>query len=201
MRGHEVWDRDRVTHYVETYGKPNDRVDCIKKDETVYVNRVDAASMREGETVLDVACGIGHLAALLPCQGYRGLDNSRDMVEAAKRFFPAMSFTLGDVYDLSDHEAADTVYALYLLIHLPDMEKPLNQLWGRARKALIFNLPIHSDAKVSTQRIKDKTLIYHPYTWSETMKHISNLTKVGSVTVKWKPNHEGTNAIIKVTRQ
>jgi len=167
----------------------------------VYRNREACVSMREGETVLDVGCGIGHLAALLPCQGYRGIDNSRDMVEAAKRFFPAMSFTLGDVYDLSGHEAADTVYALYLLIHLPDMEKPLNQLWGRTKKALIFNLPIHSTASISYQNVKDKTLIYHPYMWSEIMKHVSNLTKVDSVTVKWKPNLEGTNSIIKVTRK
>lgn len=200
MRSHEVWDRDRVTHYVETYGTPNKRAECIKKDETVFKNRVDAAAMREGDTVLDVGCGIGHMAALLPMHGYRGIDNSRDMIMAARRYFPTMSFTVGDVYNLSEHEMADTVYALYLLIHLPDMAEPLRQLWGRAKQALIFNLPIHSDATVSTQRIKDKTLIYHPYTWDEAMKHVSDLENVEQVTVKWRPTLEGTNAIIKVTR-
>jgi len=200
MRQHEVWDSDRVDYYVQRYGHPDNSGECKIKDEQVFMNRVDAAAMSGGESVLDVGCGIGHLAALLPAEGYRGVDNSRDMINAARRFFPDRIFAVGDVYDLSGHEEADTVYALYLLNHLPDIEKPLKQLWSRTRKVLIFNLPIHSDARVSTQRIKDKTLIYHPYTWGDVMKHIGKLENVADVTVKWMPRLEGTNSVIKVVR-
>lgn len=199
-RRHEIWDGDRVNHYIKEYGHPLKPEECRMKNEYVFTTRVEATSLVEGKTVMDVGCGMGHLAAVLPATyEYRGVDNSGYMLEAAKRFFPRKDFRHGDIYDLSSHDAADTVVCLYLLIHLPDLERPLAQLWDRTKKALVFTLTIRENVEMSHQKIKDKILIYHPYTWGDVMRHVDGLGG-RRVYARWDPSQGGCNVLMKVLK-
>ena len=72
--------------------------------------------LRPGDTVLDLACGDGALAAHLARHsvGYRGVDSTPEMVEAARRH--GVAAEVGDLNDYLPPEpvAATTVFrALY----------------------------------------------------------------------------------------
>ena len=103
-----------------------------------------------GKTVLDVGCGMGHLYHLLKENtdlDYLGCDNSVEMLKKAWGFFPDEKerFVEGDVFDLSNFDEVDSVISVSLLMHLPDIEEPIRQMWSRAKKELIFT--IRSDNK------------------------------------------------------
>jgi len=136
-RGWEVWDEDRAKLYVLEYGTP-------QSPELKHADRMElAASLLEGESVLDVGCGIGHL---LPWIGgsysYLGLDNSKEMLHLAKELQPNGDFRMGDVYDLSPFGKFDSVVCQSLLIHLPEISKPIKNMWEHTVRVLIFSIPI-----------------------------------------------------------
>ena len=167
-RKHEIWDTKRSHYYTKTYGTPDD-------PKQAHAERmVTASNLVEGNTVLDVACGVGHLYPYIIDMGleYTGLDNSQDMLDRAREAFPEGSFNYGDIYDLTKHGIYDTVIAQSILIHLPDTEKPLRQMWEHTRKTMIFSIPIGNSSTVRVwQKFDDKNLLAH----SETIENIKKI--------------------------
>lgn len=161
----DAWDKLRVDNHILTYGPPTDPLPR-------YALRMQiAAHYVRYHSVLDVACGVGHLYPLLQPKlwTYKGVDSSEAMIERAREYFPAAEFEIADAYDLSDQDEYDTVIAMSLLIHIDrtDTEKILNELWAHARKQLLFTMPIDRDSTrvlVLGRRIPEssgKTLITH----------------------------------------
>lgn len=160
-----AWNQLRVDNHILTYGPPTDPLPR-------YQARMQlAAELVRYHSVLDVACGVGHLYPLLQprvCR-YKGVDSSEAMIECARWYFPAAEFEIGDAYDLSDQDEYDTVITTSLLIHIDriDTEKILTELWAHARKQLVFTMPIDRDfTKVVTLGRKvpessGETLITH----------------------------------------
>lgn len=138
MREWEVWDAARGQSYVKNYGTPH----APTKDHAARMRA--AASLVVGNSVLDVGCGVGHLYPhVRDCvTTYVGVDTSYDMLALARKFNPDGRFVYGDVYDLSDLGEFDTVCCVSIYIHLPDLQKPMQQSWDRAKNALVFTLPI-----------------------------------------------------------
>lgn len=161
----DAWDKLRVDNHILTYGPPTDPLPR-------YALRMQlAAHLVRYPSVLDVACGVGHLYPLLwpRMWPYKGVDSSEPMIERAREYFPDGVFEVADAYDLSDQAEYDTVIATSLLIHIDrtDTGKILNELWAHARKQLIFTMPIDKDfTKVVTLGRKvpessGQTLITH----------------------------------------
>ena len=161
----DAWDKLRVENHILTYGPPGDPLPR-------YALRMQIAAQRvRCDSVLDVACGVGHLYPLLEPQvwKYKGVDSSFEMIKRAREYFPAAEFEVGDAYDLAEEELYDTVIAMSLLIHIDraDTKRILNELWAHAKEQLLFTIPIDKDfTRVLTLSRKvpessGKTLITH----------------------------------------
>jgi len=138
MRENEIWDVEGHAEFLERcWGTGDDaggrHWELLKS----------VAELVRGETVLDVGCGMGHFYPILmkekPEADYRGADNSKEMLNKAREYFPdsADLFEEGDIYDLSSTDNADTVVCISVLLHLPEIAAPIEQLWSKAEKELI----------------------------------------------------------------
>jgi ubiquinone/menaquinone biosynthesis C-methylase UbiE len=71
--------------------------------------------------VVEVGCGDGHVAAYLAARGLsvEGLDLSNEMVLVAKRAYPTLRFSVGDVRALLfDDGSVDAIVAFYSIVNL-----------------------------------------------------------------------------------
>jgi SAM-dependent methyltransferase len=89
--------------------------------------------------ICDMGCGPGQVAAYLHSKGANamGIDLSPQMVEAAKRLFPAIPFQQGNMLSLEDlkDETFAGIAAFYCIIHIAPQQavKALREL-GRTLK-------------------------------------------------------------------
>lgn len=89
---------------------------------------LDAALVRHGERVLDVATGPGYVAELAAARGASvvGLDIAEGMLAEARRRLPALEFVVGDAERLPFGEGEfDAVVGSFVVNHLPDPERAL----------------------------------------------------------------------------
>ena len=94
--------------------------------------------LRDGDTVLDLACGDGGLSAHLPGLRYLGVDASREMVEAARRH--GREVVLADLndYEPSGRVAATTCFrAIY---YARDRASFFRRVAGYTERKLVFDL-------------------------------------------------------------
>jgi len=138
-----AWDKQRVENHIATYGPPDN-------PNPNYKNRMLFASKQIiGDSVLDVACGLGHLYHTLKPKtlNYKGIDSSKEMIMTAREKAPDGLFAVGDAYDLSEEGMYDTVIAMSLLIHIEkkDLQHIIEQMWTHTRKALVFTIPVDKD--------------------------------------------------------
>ncbi len=160
-----AWDKKRVENHIATYGAPDN-------SNPRYKRRMLFASERvSGDSVLDVACGVGHLFQLLTprVSHYKGIDSSDEMIKVAREYAPDGLFAVGDAYDLLEEGIYDTVIAMSLLIHIErkDLKHIIEQMWTHTRKALVFTIPIDKDFSKTVELSRKipgasgKTLITH----------------------------------------
>jgi SAM-dependent methyltransferase len=91
-----------------------------------------------GETVLDLACGDGGLAAFLPRQRYIGVDASPEMVEAARRRERDVVHADLNEFEPAEPVAATTIFrAIY---YARDRRELLRRIAGYTEKKLVFDL-------------------------------------------------------------
>ena len=95
-----TWDAEKYTldfSFVHQYG--NDVAELI-----------DAAS---GSLVLDLGCGNGALTNVLQNKGYRviGMDASKELLDVARKNYPAIEFIQGDAADFVLPEPVDVVFS------------------------------------------------------------------------------------------
>ena len=159
-RENEIWDTPGHAEYLEKCwgegsnagGRHWELLKCI-------------AELVRGETVLDAGCGMGHFYPVLmkekPDVDYRGFDNSVEMLKRAQGFFgdEAHRFTIGDIYDLSQIPNADTVVCISVLLHLPEVAKPIEQLWSKADKELIISLRTDEKGFLHSRPYSGKTAL------------------------------------------
>lgn len=84
---------------------------------------LDAAGVRQGSRVLDVASGPGQVAARAAARGASvvGVDVSAGMVELARRLHPDVEYRVGDAHRLPDPDRSyDAVVANLVMPHLAD---------------------------------------------------------------------------------
>lgn len=169
-RAWEVWTPPIARRLENLWGDPHHQ----KGRHYNLVHQV--VELIEGPSVLDVGCGLGHLYAQIKDRNlnYRGIDISEPMLEKARKHFPneARRFQKGDIYHLNRFHNFHTVVALSVLIHLPEVEEPINQLWNTTLKHCIFSVRL--GAEIKNEKIKgyggkpDKYQIIH----TETNEHL-----------------------------
>ncbi|MEV6490941.1 methyltransferase domain-containing protein [Actinoplanes sp. NPDC051633] len=92
----------------------------------------DAAGIKEGDAVLDVACGTGVLAreAFRRTGRVVGLDLNEGMLAVAARTEPGIDWRAGDATALPFDDAAfDVVVSQFALMYFPDRAGALREMW------------------------------------------------------------------------
>ncbi len=91
---------------------------------------VEILDPQVGERILDVGCGTGQLSAQIAAAGAEvvGIDLSAEMVEAARKEFPSLSFVVGDARDFSFAEPFDAVFSNAALHWVKPPEEALERI-------------------------------------------------------------------------
>jgi ubiquinone/menaquinone biosynthesis C-methylase UbiE len=118
---------------------------------------LDAAGVRAGSRVLDVACGPGNIASIAAARGaiVTGVDVAAAMVARASAAHPEITFREGNAESLPFPDASfDAAVANFLILHLGDPDRGAAELarvlahggavamtsWDDAERAEIFGL-------------------------------------------------------------
>ena len=150
-----LWDPEHYLTYADERGRP-------------FVELV--AQIRAGSPadVVDLGCGPGNLTRLLadrwPDAAVRGVDSSREMIDAARRDVPDLDFEIADLRDwLNRHENVDVLISNATLQWLPDHLDLLPALAERVRPGgwLAFQVPGNFDQPSHT--IRDELAAEAPY--------------------------------------
>jgi SAM-dependent methyltransferase len=71
------------------------------------------------KTLLDIGCGSGRWADLLPSEGYTGIDFSKKLIEIAKKKHSDQLFFETDIMDYKVDNKFDVVFSFATLLHVP----------------------------------------------------------------------------------
>ncbi len=127
--------------------------------------------MDEPAVIADLGCGPGNSTQILRDRWSQseiiGIDNSPQMIEAAKRAYPDQNWLLADVSQWTSSDPVDLIYSNAALQWLPDHGALMPRLLGMvaAGGALAFQIPSSTYATVRTL-IHD---ISHRPAWSQRM--------------------------------
>jgi SAM-dependent methyltransferase len=94
--------------------------------------------LEAGDTLLDLACGDGGLAAHLPDLHYRGVDASPEMVESARA--QGRDVVLGDLNDYEPPEPVAATSCFRAIYYARDRVELFRQVAGYTAKKLVFDL-------------------------------------------------------------
>lgn len=194
----EIWDEKRAKEYPKWYGTPTHPKPAQKR------RMLLAMSLIEGESVFDIGCGVGHLYPYVTERGikYIGADNSDAMLSRARGFFPEATFIHADIFDLSNLGFFDTIISQDTLIHLPEIEKPINEMWNHATTTLIFSIPLASEKIVNKWKTfkEGKYLLSHAETRKGVIAIIEGLPHVKTIFSVVEPESSLNNTYFKATR-
>lgn len=122
------------------------------KDHPPYRRFLQAMEQADGQTLLDVGCGVGHYSEVLlrnyPHMKYSGCDFSTAMIEEARRLWPGREFFIADMLDV-DYAPYDIVLASSLIEVMDDWAKGVEALCRTVQGKLILSrVRIHSGPTV-----------------------------------------------------
>jgi trans-aconitate methyltransferase len=88
---------------------------------------VELLAPQSGERILDLGCGTGHLTAQIAAAGAEvvGVDKSADMLEEARKNYPALRFEQADATDFSFAEPFDAVFSNAVLHWIREPERAI----------------------------------------------------------------------------
>jgi trans-aconitate methyltransferase len=85
---------------------------------------IDLLAPREGERILDLGCGTGHLTREIAARGAEviGIDRSPDMIAQAKRLYPDLRFEITDATDFQFAEPFEAVFSNAVIHWIRDQD-------------------------------------------------------------------------------
>ena len=150
------WDRDHLVEersYYRAQGK-------LPEMESAKQLRSIIKNIDTQETILDVGCASGHYLRSIrllnkKCK-YIGYDATTKYIESARNIFKNdlnAEFINGDIYELEEH--ADFVFCCNVLLHLPSIFIPLDNLLKSFKKKLIIRTLLDQKSHLSQHLIED----------------------------------------------
>lgn len=97
---------------------------------------IDLLAPKNGEKILDLGCGTGDLAKKLHDLGTEvtGVDKSSNMVSAAVKKYPEISFRVADATDLPYRNEYDAVFSNATLHWVKDPKKALESIYNSLKE-------------------------------------------------------------------
>jgi SAM-dependent methyltransferase len=156
-----VWDRDSSVE-LRTYKRATGELP--EMESTKQLVRLIAPVYQKGDRILDVGCAAGHylngLKRLDPEIRYQGVDATGSYIDFARKQFAHeshVSFTQGDIFRLSEavEGTPDIVFCCNLLLHLPLVQVPIQNLVQVAKKHIFIRTLIADRTHQSKALITD----------------------------------------------
>jgi ubiquinone/menaquinone biosynthesis C-methylase UbiE len=103
--------------------------------------------IQDSDRILDVGCGSGHylksLISTINCNFlYTGIDATFRYIELAKKAFSNQNnteFMVGDIFDIPvEDNRFDVVMCNNVLLHLPSVQKPINELIRVSKRFVVI---------------------------------------------------------------
>jgi trans-aconitate 2-methyltransferase len=98
---------------------------------------IDIMAPRAGERIVDLGCGAGQLEDKIAESGAEvlGIDRSEEMIEEARRNFPALQFKVADAANFTVNSPVDAVFSNAALHWLKDADGVANSVARALRPA------------------------------------------------------------------
>jgi SAM-dependent methyltransferase len=123
------------------------------------------------EKVIEVGCGSGLIyGALVPevivnsC--YVGVDTSSKMIDIARKRYPMGQFIYSDAYNLNfPNKSFDVALCFEVLGHLPEIQKPVAELFRVAARLVIFTVwaSLEGQTLTLTEKIRNSEFLHRLY--------------------------------------
>lgn len=100
--------------------------------------------IKNGETFIDVGCSAGYVYDFLSTRKsiiYTGMDLSQEMIDIARRTHPTVKFIHADATKPIDGKY-DVVFSSRVLIHLPNIEANIANLYAACNRILFLVIKI-----------------------------------------------------------
>ncbi|EKD26236.1 MAG: methylase/methyltransferase [uncultured bacterium] len=123
--------------------------------------KIISTIIQDNDLIVDVGCGTGHYIPsldkeILVTYKYLGLDATKNYINLAKKAFKqksphglriSTSFKIGDIYKIKlKEDISEIVMCNNVLLHLPSIVKPVQELWRIAKKYLIIRTLIGTNS-------------------------------------------------------
>jgi len=131
--------RDKILHIVQAnYADIAAEFDATRK-KIIWPGLNDFfRDLKPGSRVLDVGCGNGRLIEVLEDKqvDYLGVDNSRELIDLARKNYPDYKFLTGNILNLDriPDSNFDYVFSIAVLHHLPGKKLQIEALKQMANK-------------------------------------------------------------------
>lgn len=157
------WDRPGVASYIEGYWDSPDEV-ALREQVAAWIRPQVVFS-----SLLDVGCGSGRMAPLLPQCMYTGMDGSREMLTLAKKRSPQSMFVQADILVGAlpyGDRACNSALCMHVMRHLPGYQILLRELKRIARKCVFIVDVFHAEGahRFGTSDVADQ--IFWENSWS-----------------------------------
>jgi trans-aconitate methyltransferase len=92
---------------------------------------IDLLDPQTGERILDLGCGTGHLTAQIAARSAEvmGIDSSAEMIEEARKHYPALEFRVADARDFSLGYPVDAIFSNAVLHWIQPAERVVSCVW------------------------------------------------------------------------
>ena len=131
-------------------------------------------------TVVDLGCGPGNSTALLrerfPDAHLVGIDNSADMLERARKDYPALTWRQADAASFTSERPLDLLFANALLQWLPDHASLVPALFEQLAPGGVLAFQVPKNFEEPSHRLMRST----PGPWAERLGAVRALTPVSS---------------------
>jgi ubiquinone/menaquinone biosynthesis C-methylase UbiE len=141
-----VWGQDENETYAQVFYK-RAIGELPEMESSKAAAKLLAGWVQDGTTILDVGCGAGHYLRsfknAIPARfSYTGADLTPLYIDLARKAFadqPDVRFEVADVFNLPfADQQFDIVHCSNVLLHLPSIRKPLQELCRVARKHVLI---------------------------------------------------------------
>lgn len=160
--------------------------DMTRKKEIWPEMRGFASEVKDGESILDAGCGNGRLLEALDGKNvsYLGIDNSRELIKAAKENYPSHEFREADILDMESvpEKGFDYIFSLAVLQHIPGQELQIRFL-----KSLASKLKDGGSMVISVWNMRRQPK-YRRMIWKNRLKKLFGQYELGSrdLVFPWK---------------
>jgi trans-aconitate 2-methyltransferase len=121
---------------------------------------------QEGERILDIGCGTGHLTNLIAASGamVTGMDSSIDMIAKARNEYPHLPFRLASVTDFNFNEPYDALFSNAVLHWVTDKEQAVESMYNNLKPGgrLVLEMGGKGNVEKIVHSLK-QALINHGY--------------------------------------